>query len=158
MNEKHEDQYIADKIKSEKIGAIIAYVLSAIILVVIIITIISQLANSHKPGVPTEITSPTSGFSMTTAADAPEANTAAASAPSQTFSQPAGAEGDNFLQGQDGNWYAYDANGQVDSDFTGIIQGEWGQFYVVNGKFANYYNGTMNFNGQDYNLVNGKVQ
>ncbi|MBR3103604.1 MAG: hypothetical protein IKH46_07250, partial [Lachnospiraceae bacterium] len=58
-------------------------------------------------------------------------------------------------QGTD--WY-YLANGQAQTQYTGLAQydGEW--FYVVNGKLATDYTGTVEYDGAEFNVVSGMVR
>lgn len=56
-----------------------------------------------------------------------------------------------------GDWYFF-AEGQAQTQYTGLAQydGEW--FYVVKGKLAVDYTGTVDYDGATFNVVNGMVK
>ena len=58
--------------------------------------------------------------------------------------------------GGDDEWY-YVANGQVQSDFTGltVYEGEW--FYLENGKLIPDYTGEVVYDGVVFEMVNGHL-
>ena len=58
---------------------------------------------------------------------------------------------------QGSDWY-YLAEGQAQTQYTGLAlyDGEW--FYVINGKLAEDYSGTVEYDGAEFNVVNGMVK
>ena len=58
---------------------------------------------------------------------------------------------------QGSDWY-YLANGQAQTQYTGLAQydGEW--FYVVDGKLATDYTGSVEYDGAEFNVVSGMVR
>ena len=56
-----------------------------------------------------------------------------------------------------GDWYFF-ANGQAQTQYTGLAMydGKW--FYVVKGKLAVDYTGTIDYDGATFNVVGGMVQ
>lgn len=57
---------------------------------------------------------------------------------------------------QDGGWY-YLANGQVQTQHTGVVEYDGSFFYVENGKLATGYNGTVEYDGASFKVVAGQL-
>lgn len=53
-------------------------------------------------------------------------------------------------------WY-YLANGQAQTQYTGLAQYDGAWFYVVNGALAEDYTGTVQYDGAEFYVVNGKL-
>ena len=57
---------------------------------------------------------------------------------------------------KNGDWYFF-ADGQAQTQYTGLAfyDDEW--FYVIKGKLAVDYTGTVEYDGESFNVVNGMV-
>ena len=56
-----------------------------------------------------------------------------------------------------GTWY-YFADGQAQTQYTGLAQYDGAWFYIVNGVLAENYTGTVQYDGSTFNVVNGMVK
>ena len=56
-----------------------------------------------------------------------------------------------------GDWY-FLANGQAQTQYTGLALYDGAWFYVVNGKLAEDYTGPVEYDGSTFNVVNGMVK
>ena len=64
-------------------------------------------------------------------------------------------EVNGLAQDPDGNDWYYLAEGQAQTQYTGLAQydGEW--FYIIDGKLAEDYSGTVEYDGAEFNVVSG---
>ena len=56
-----------------------------------------------------------------------------------------------------GDWYFF-ANGQAQTQYTGLAMYDNAWFYVVNGKLAVDYTGTVDYDGATFDVENGMVK
>ena len=56
-----------------------------------------------------------------------------------------------------GDWYFF-ANGQAQTQYTGLVQYDGHWFYVQKGKFDPAYNGKVTYDGAEFEVVNGEAQ
>ena len=62
-----------------------------------------------------------------------------------------------LMADEEGEWYAYNADGMVDWDYTGLVTNEAGTWYVSGGKVAFDQSGQIIIDGESYNLQNGQI-
>lgn len=67
-------------------------------------------------------------------------------------------EVNGLAQDPDGNDWYYLAEGQAQTQYTGLAMydGEW--FYIIDGKLAEDYSGTVEYDGAEFNVVSGMVK
>lgn len=129
---------------------------SAIIIgIVIVLLLILGIIYGQKEKtevVETPTTTVTEVAETTTAA--PETTTAVAeTTTSAQVTVPAGAA---LVKIADGNWELQQNGTKVDS-FTGIVENNFGKWYVENGAVNFGFSGKVVFNGVTYDIENGKV-
>ena len=57
---------------------------------------------------------------------------------------------------KDKKWY-FAANGQIQTQHTGVAGYDGKLFYVIKGELATDYKGTIKYNGAVYEVINGQL-